>query len=198
MARIAMNRVVAWLVTQTNSRGTLYSETLARQYMGAVAQAPERLGLPSDLAKVSAFEQCSAAELERLWQVWKTAPNYTERNRQTGNALSAGMGCLLQYLRYRESQSLRVRRVPRQDTNPPAADEQDNQPASSNSSDTPEQPIRLLRQFALEYIDKRPKGGVLWVIGDQRLADTMEQLRQVGFPFTFKPGGGIASGWRDA
>lgn len=197
MARIAMNEVVAWLVTQTNSRGTLYSETLARQYMGAVAQAPERLGLPSDLANVSAFEQCSAAELERLWQIWKTAPNYTERNRQTGNALSAGMGCLLQYLRYRESQALRVRRTPRHDTNPPATDEQDNQPASSNSSDTLEQPIRLLRQFALEYIDKRPKGGVLWVIGDQRLADTMAQLRQAGFPFTFKPGGGIASGWRD-
>ncbi len=155
MARIAMNEVVAWLVTQTNSRGTLYSETLARQYMGAVAQAPERLGLPSDLANVSAFEQCSAAELERLWQIWKTAPNYTERNRQTGNALSAGMGCLLQYLRYRESQALRVRRTPRHDTNPPATDEQDNQPASSNSSDTLEQPIRLLRQFALEYIDKR-------------------------------------------
>lgn len=201
MARIDPNKVVEWLVTQTNSRGNLHSETLARQYMEAVVQAPGRLGLPDDLANISAFSKGNSADLERLWKIWETAPNYTERNRQTGNALSAGMGCLLEYLCYRESQSLRVRRAPRTEGNASATPRPSHSPtpsAQSTGTDVLAQPMRLLRQLSLEYIDHRSAGGALWVVGGEELRLQMALLRRAGYPFTFKAGGGRASGWRDA
>lgn len=83
---------------------------------------------------------------------------------------SAGMGCYMRYLEYL-SDELNV-----------------------------EKPdvVPLIERHNLEYADKRDSGGALWVIGGRELSPTMLKLRDSGFPFTFKAGGGRSSDNRDA
>lgn len=56
-----------------------------------------------------------------------------------------------------------------------------------------------LRAANIEYIDKRPRGGSLWVLGDHSLKDFMAKLAEQGATFKYKPEGGRAtksrSGW---
>lgn len=49
-----------------------------------------------------------------------------------------------------------------------------------------------------DWIDKRPQGGALWVVGGQTLAPIMEDLQALGVAFSFKPGGGRTTDGRDA
>lgn len=53
--------------------------------------------------------------------------------------------------------------------------------------------IQLLESKGLNFIDKRDKGGVLWVVGEYDLKDTMNELKQKGYKFTFAPYGGKAT-----
>ncbi|MCK9390120.1 MAG: hypothetical protein M0Q01_00965 [Syntrophales bacterium] len=58
--------------------------------------------------------------------------------------------------------------------------------------------VQLIERHNLEHVDKRDSGGALWVIGGRELSPTMLNLRDSGFPFTFKVGGGRSSDYRDA
>jgi curved DNA-binding protein CbpA len=58
--------------------------------------------------------------------------------------------------------------------------------------------IGYFSALKLEVIDKRAKGGALWVVGGQELVPTMERLRQEGFAFEFAPAGGRATKHRPA
>jgi hypothetical protein len=44
-----------------------------------------------------------------------------------------------------------------------------------------------LSASGLEYLDKSPKGGCLWVIGGPELKQVMDDLRRQGMDFAFKP-----------
>jgi hypothetical protein len=55
-----------------------------------------------------------------------------------------------------------------------------------------------LTQHGLEYIDHRPKGGSLWVIGSDRIREYLDPLKDKGIHFRFKPTGGRASKHRPA
>lgn len=58
--------------------------------------------------------------------------------------------------------------------------------------------VQLIEHHNLEHVDKRDSGGALWVIGGRELLPTILKLRDSGFPFTFKAGGGRSSNYRDA
>lgn len=61
------------------------------------------------------------------------------------------------------------------------------------AKDNPEQGgdvLELLDDMNLEYVDKRPKNGVLWVIGGREIEENMKALKAKGHHFTFKPEGG--------
>ncbi|MHA1485203.1 MAG: hypothetical protein ACTSPR_07795, partial [Candidatus Thorarchaeota archaeon] len=53
--------------------------------------------------------------------------------------------------------------------------------------------IQHLRGRGLEVVDKRNKGGALWVIGGLELRQWLHQLKDIGVRFTFAPGGGQAT-----
>lgn len=48
----------------------------------------------------------------------------------------------------------------------------------------------LLNQRRVDYVDKRPIGGALWILGGSELASLMSDLAKVGYRFTFSPSGG--------
>ena len=59
--------------------------------------------------------------------------------------------------------------------------------------------ISLLKSESIEYVDKRGKGGSLWIIGGkEELSDFVRRCKELGTNFIFKPGGGRASKHRDA
>lgn len=55
-----------------------------------------------------------------------------------------------------------------------------------------------LKDLGLETIDKREKGGCLWVIGGADLYPFMIELRRIGFKFNFTSTGGNTSSYRAA
>ncbi|WP_242357320.1 DEAD/DEAH box helicase family protein [Bifidobacterium pseudolongum] len=59
--------------------------------------------------------------------------------------------------------------------------------------------IDELRAAKIEYIDKRPRGGSLWVLGGESLKGIMAKLAEQGATFKYKPEGGRATrgrrGW---
>ena len=57
--------------------------------------------------------------------------------------------------------------------------------------------VHLTKQ-GLEFIDKRPKGGALWVVGDSKLAAVMHDLDSKGYRFQFLENGGHATKNRPA
>ena len=87
---------------------------------------------------------------------------------------SAGMSCLLRYLKHLSNSS---------------ADAD-----ISNNFDI----IKHIESLGLEYEDKRNLGGALWVIGGKEITEVIMKLQDIGFNFQFKEGGGRASGYRDA
>ena len=58
--------------------------------------------------------------------------------------------------------------------------------------------IVLIKAAGIEYIDKRSKGGALWIIGNRdELAELVKKCRKIGVYFIFKAGGGKATKNRD-
>jgi len=162
--------VIAWLVTQPNANGTLYLENVVRQYMGALRAVPAKLQITVVFDVRSVFTCHTPDELNAYWDIFRAAPNYKQVNSSTSGMLSAGMGCYMRYLQHL-SDELNV-----------------------------EKPdvVQLIERHNLEHVDKRDSGGALWVIGGRELLPTMLRLRDSGFLFTFKAGGGRSSDYRDA
>ncbi|MGC2422753.1 MAG: hypothetical protein WA666_00135 [Nitrospirota bacterium] len=169
-AAIDPEDVIAWLVTQPNANDTLYLENVVRQYMGALRAAPPKLQIPVVFDVRSVFTCHTPDELNAYWDIFRTAPNYKQVNRSTSGMFSAGMGCYMRYLQHL-SDELDVKKP---------------------------DVVQLIERHKLEYVDKRDSGGALWVIGGRELSPTMLKLRDSGFPFTFKVGGGRSSDYRDA
>lgn len=165
--------VIAWLVTQPNANGTLYLDSVVRQYMSALRSAPAKLDIPVALDNRSVFTCQTPRELCAYWDVLKTAPNYMQVNTRTSGAFSAGMSCLLRYLEHLSESG------------------EDNNTIYSDV-------IQLIDDLDLEYVDKRDLGGALWVIGGQELTSAMKKLRDFGFVFIYKVGGRKSSDYRDA
>lgn len=162
--------VIAWLITQLNANGTLYLENVVRQYMGALRAAPAKLQTPVVFDARSVFTCHTPDELNAYWDIFRAAPNYKQVNSSTSGMFSAGMGCYMRYLQHL-SDELNVEKLG---------------------------VVQLIERHNLEYVDKRDKGGVLWVIGGKELSPTMLKLRDSGFPFTFMVSGGRSSDYRDA
>ena len=162
--------VIAWLVTQPNANGTLYLEKVVRQYMGALRAAPAKLQIPVVLDVRSVFTCHTPDELNAYWDIFRAAPKYKQVNSRTSGMFSAGMGCYMRYLQHLPDE-LNVKKP---------------------------DVVQLIERHNLEYVDKRDSGGALWVVGGRELSPTMLKLRDSGFPFTFKFGGGRSSDYRDA
>lgn len=58
--------------------------------------------------------------------------------------------------------------------------------------------IEYLQKHNLEYIDKRHKGGSIWVIGDKRIGPILKPLEDLGMYFRYKAVGGRTSRFRAA
>ena len=59
--------------------------------------------------------------------------------------------------------------------------------------------IELFEKEGLQYLDNRPKGGHLWVIGGKELEPLIEKVsEEIKAPFTFVRNGCKASGFRPA
>ena len=162
--------VIAWLVKQPNANGTLYLENVVRQYMGALRTAPAKLLISAVFDARSVFTCHTPDELKTYWDILRTAPNYAQVNSNTSGMFSAGMGYYMRYLQHLSDE----RNVKKPDV------------------------VQLIERHHLEYVDKRDSGGALWVIGGRELLPIMLKLRDAGFPFTFKAGGGRSSDYRDA
>ena len=91
--------LIAWLTTQPNANGTLYLERVVRQYIWALRYAPAKLILATDDNR-NVFSCQTVEELNSLWEVFKSAPNYKNVNRSTSAQFSAGLSCLSRYLEY--------------------------------------------------------------------------------------------------
>lgn len=93
--------VVAWLVTQPNTNGTLFLERVARRYMRSIQLTPRKLDIA--LESSSVFSVHTVLELDRLWDSFKSAPNYAEANRNAGHGeFSAGLAAYRRYLEFIE------------------------------------------------------------------------------------------------
>ncbi|MCX5813958.1 MAG: hypothetical protein NT178_15635 [Proteobacteria bacterium] len=162
--------VIAWLVTQPNANGTLYLENVVRQYMGVLRAAPAKLQIHVVFDVTSVFSCLTPDELNAYWDICRAAPNYKQVNSNTSGMFSAGMGCYMRYLQHLSD----VLNVEKPDV------------------------VQLIESHNLKHVDKRDSGGALWVIGGRELSPTMLKLRDSGFSFTFKAGGGRSSDYRDA
>ncbi len=167
---IAPEDVIAWLVTQPNANGTLYSENVVRQYMSALRVSPTKLQIPVAFDDRSIFICHTPDELNTYWDIFKAAPNYKQVNKSTSCQFSAGMSCYMRYLQH----------------------------LSDKLNEEKPDVVQLIESNNLEYIDRLDSGGALWVIGGRELSPTMLKLRVSGFPFTFKVGGGRSTNYRDA
>ncbi len=71
-----------------------------------------------------------------------------------------------------------------------------NEPASSQDDSAL---FDILKKNNLEYSDKRPKGGALWIVGDHALDKVMMECLEHGYKFYFSEKGGRvtkgAPGW---
>lgn len=98
--------VIAWLVTQPNANGTLYLENVARQYMGALRNVPNKLEISSHIVGDRNVFSCrTPEELTTYWDLLKTSPNYKQVNSRSSGMFSAGMGCYLRYLEHLKNAS---------------------------------------------------------------------------------------------
>lgn len=53
-----------------------------------------------------------------------------------------------------------------------------------------EELFKLLKEKDIEYIDKRDKGGALWVVGGHELDEVMSACAELGYKFLFSEKGG--------
>ena len=89
--------VIVWLVTQPNANGTLYLEHVVRKYMRSLRSAPIKLSSLS-LENRDVFTCHTVAELNELWGIFKSAPNYKKVNNDTSGMFSAGLEVYRRYL----------------------------------------------------------------------------------------------------
>jgi hypothetical protein len=89
--------VIAWLVTQPNANGTLYLEHVVRQYMRSLHSAPMKLSMLS-VENRNVFDCHTVPELDKLWNIFKTAQNYKKVNSDMSGMFSAGLGVYRRYL----------------------------------------------------------------------------------------------------
>lgn len=97
---ISPENLITWLTTQPNANGTLYLENVVRQYVRYLRSAPSRLDLPLPMEERDVFACHTVAELNTLWETFRTAPNYKMVNSDTRGSFSAGLSCLSRYLEY--------------------------------------------------------------------------------------------------
>lgn len=90
--------VIAWLVTQPNANGTLYLENVARSYINALRSSPPKLALTLENRDV--FSCHTVAELDVLWEAFRSASNYKKINSVTSGSLSAGLAVYRRYLEH--------------------------------------------------------------------------------------------------
>jgi len=90
---------------------------------------------------------------------------------------------------------IELRHVEPTPPDPPIAVPAPREVALQSSPAAPEL-LSILKEQAVEYIDKRSKGGALWVVGGAELATLMADLARRGFRFTRSLGGGKATGHR--
>lgn len=90
--------VIAWLVTQPNANGTLYLENVASSYISSLRSAPPKLALTLDNRDV--FSCHTVAELDALWNAFRSASNYKKVNSVTSGSLSAGLAVYRRYLEH--------------------------------------------------------------------------------------------------
>jgi hypothetical protein len=91
--------LILWLITQTNANGTLYLERVVRQYIWALRIAPAILVL-DNIDNRNVFSCQTVDELNFLWDIFKSAPNYKDVNQRVSGQFSAGLSCLSRYLKY--------------------------------------------------------------------------------------------------
>lgn len=89
--------LIVWLTTQPNANGTLYLERVVRQYIWALRYAPAKLILAT-VDNRNVFSCQTVEELNSLWEVFKSAPNYKDVNQRASGQFSAGLSCLSRYL----------------------------------------------------------------------------------------------------
>lgn len=92
------NDVIAWLVTQPNANGTLYLDNVAHSYISALRSAPLKLALTLENRDV--FSCHTVAELNTLWDAFRSASNYKKVNSVTSGSLSAGLNVYRRYLEH--------------------------------------------------------------------------------------------------
>lgn len=90
--------VITWLVTQPNANGTLYLENVARSYISALRSAPPKLVIT--LKNRDVFSCHTVAELDALWDTFRSASNYKTVNSVTSGSLSAGLAVYRRYLEH--------------------------------------------------------------------------------------------------
>jgi len=95
--------LISWLITQTNANGTLYLERVVRQYIWALRIAPAMLVL-DNIDNRNVFSCQTVDELDFLWDIFKSAPNYKVVNQHVSGQFSAGLSCLSRYLNYLSGQ----------------------------------------------------------------------------------------------
>ena len=89
--------VIAWLVTQPNTKGTLYLEHVVRQYMRSLRSAPMKLSAPL-IGMRDVFACRTVSEFDELWSIFQTASNYKKVNSDMSGMFSAGLGAYRRYL----------------------------------------------------------------------------------------------------
>lgn len=94
---IAPEDVIAWLITQPNANGTLYLKQVVRQYMRSLRSAPMKLSALS-IESRDVFACDTVSKLDKLWSIFKTAPNYKKVNNDMSGMFSAGLGVYRRYL----------------------------------------------------------------------------------------------------
>ncbi|MBR5901820.1 AAA family ATPase [bacterium] len=58
--------------------------------------------------------------------------------------------------------------------------------------------IKMLRRSNIKYIDKRPVGGLLWIVGGYELKPFVDQCRKIGVYFKYAKNGGKQTGHKPA
>ncbi|OYP08274.1 hypothetical protein CG709_09625, partial [Lachnotalea glycerini] len=118
--------VIAWLITQPNANGTLYLKQVVRQYMRSLRSAPMKLSaLP--IGSRDVFVCCTVSELDKLWSIFKTAPNYKKVNSDMSGMFSAGLGVYRRYLESiagndNQNVAAQLVKAPKQESTPSCSD----------------------------------------------------------------------------
>ena len=98
--KLAEERFVAWLITQTNSHGSFYLERVSRQYARYLRTEPPKLIIPMSQEERNVYACKSAERFERLYKLFLSAPNYKEVNLQGHQSFSAGLSAYRRYVQY--------------------------------------------------------------------------------------------------